>query len=34
MDNYYKRTGYEDSNFEGYILSIWNENTNNSSIPK
>ena len=35
MDNYYKRTGYEDSNFEGYILSIWNENTNNwIHIPK
>ena len=35
MDNYYKRTGYEDSNFEGYILSIWNENTNNwVHIPK
>ena len=35
MDNYFKRTGYEDSNFEGYILSIWNENTNNwIHIPK
>jgi hypothetical protein len=27
-DNYFRRTGSEVSNYEGYLLSIWNENEN------
>jgi len=35
MDNYFKRTGEIDSGFNGYILSIWNENDNSwEHIPK